>query len=150
LGSDGTVSANKSTIKIIGAETDQDVQGYYVYDSKKSGAVTVSHLRFGPGPIRSSYLVRRASFVACHQFSFLDRYDVLDCAAPGAVFLLNAPHRPADVWDRLPREVQEHIVAKQLQLWVIDAYEVARKAGLGGRINTVMQTCFFAISGVLP
>ena len=150
LGADGTVGANKNSVKIIGEQTAHDVQGYYVYDSKKSGAVTISHLRFGPGPIRSSYLIRQASFVACHQFGFLERYDVLDYAAPGAVVLLNAPYAPADVWDRLPREVQEQILSKELQLWVIDAYQVARKADLGGRINAIMQTCFFAISGVLP
>jgi pyruvate-ferredoxin/flavodoxin oxidoreductase len=150
LGADGTVGANKNSIKIIGEETDHDAQGYYVYDSKKSGAVTVSHLRFGPGPIRSSYLIRRASFVACHQFNFLDRYDVLEVAAPGAVFLLNAAYPPDEVWAALPREVQEQIVEKRLRLWVIDAAKVAHGAGMGGRINVVMQTCFFAISGVLP
>jgi pyruvate-ferredoxin/flavodoxin oxidoreductase len=150
LGADGTVGANKNSIKIIGEETDHDAQGYYVYDSKKSGAVTISHLRFGPGPIRSSYLIRRASFVACHQFGFLDRYDVLEVAAPGAVFLLNASHPPDRVWATLPREVQEAIIEKGLRFWVIDAAEVARRAGMGGRINVIMQTCFFAISGVLP
>ena len=150
LGADGTVGANKNSIKIIGEETDHDAQGYYVYDSKKSGAVTVSHLRFGPGPIRSSYLIRRASFVACHQFSFLDRYDVLEYAAPGAVVLLNAPYPPGEIWDQLPREMQEQLVDKRLRLFVIDAYKVARQAGMGGRINSIMQTCFFAISGVLP
>ena len=121
-----------------------------MYDSKKSGAVTISHLRFGPRPIRSSYLVRRANFVACHQYVFLDRYDVLDYAQPGAVFLLNAPFGPDKAWDELPREVQEQILAKKLRFFVIDAYEVAKKAGMGSRINTIMQTCFFAISGVLP
>jgi pyruvate-ferredoxin/flavodoxin oxidoreductase len=150
LGSDGTVGANKNSIKIIGEETPNHAQGYFVYDSKKSGAVTISHLRFGPRPIRSSYLVRRASFVACHQFGFLDRYDVLDYAAPGAVFLLNAPYPADEVWPHLPREVQEAILEKHLQLYVIDAYQVAGEAGMGRRINTVMQTCFFAISGVLP
>jgi len=149
LGADGTVGANKNSVKIIGERTGHDVQGYYVYDSKKSGAVTTSHLRFGPGPIRSSYLIRHANFVACHQFVLLDRYNVLDYAAPEAVFLLNAPY-PADaVWDHLPREVQEQILGKRLQLWVIDAAKVAREAGLGGRINSIMQTCFFAISDVL-
>jgi pyruvate-ferredoxin/flavodoxin oxidoreductase len=150
LGSDGTVGANKNTIKIIGEETDDFAQGYFVYDSKKAGAVTVSHLRFGPRPIRSAYLVKRAGFVACHQFDFLEKFDVLDRAAPGAVFLLNAPFPPEEVWDRLPREVQETIVEKELKLWTIDAVAVAKAAGMGGRINTVMQTCFFAISGVLP
>ena len=150
LGADGTVGANKNSIKIIGEETDHDAQGYYVYDSKKSGAVTISHLRFGPGPIRSSYLIRRASFVACHQFGFLDRYDVLEVAAPGAVFLLNASHPPDRVWSALPREVQEAIVEKRLRFWVIDAAKVAHRAGMGGRINVIMQTCFFAISDVLP
>jgi pyruvate-ferredoxin/flavodoxin oxidoreductase len=150
LGADGTVGANKNSIKIIGEETDHDAQGYYVYDSKKSGAVTVSHLRFGRGPIRSSYLIRRANFVACHQFGFLERYDMLEVAAPGAVFLLNSAY-PADrVWAALPREVQDAIVEKKLRFWVIDAGKVAHAAGMGGRINVIMQTCFFAISGVLP
>jgi pyruvate-ferredoxin/flavodoxin oxidoreductase len=150
LGADGTVGANKNSIKIIGEETDHHAQGYFVYDSKKSGAITISHLRFGPGPIRSSYLIRRASFVACHQFGFLDRYDVLDYAAPGATLLLNAPCPPEEVWDRLPREVQEQVLEKRLEVHSIDAYQVARETGMGGRINAVMQTCFFAISGVLP
>ena len=150
LGADGTVGANKNSIKIIGEETEHDAQGYYVYDSKKSGAVTISHLRFGPGPIRSSYLIRRANFVACHQFNFLDRLDVLEVAALGAVFLLNASHPPDQVWAALPREVQETIVEKKLRFWVIDAAKVARAAGMGSRINVIMQTCFFAISGVLP
>jgi pyruvate-ferredoxin/flavodoxin oxidoreductase len=150
LGADGTVGANKNSIKIIGEETDNYAIGYFVYDSKKSGAVTISHLRFGPRPIRSSYLVRRANFVACHQYVFLDRYDVLGYAQPGAVFLLNAPFGPDKAWDELPREVQEQILAKKLRFFVIDAYEVAKKAGMGSRINTIMQTCFFAISGVLP
>jgi pyruvate-ferredoxin/flavodoxin oxidoreductase len=150
LGADGTVGANKNSIKIIGEETDDYAQGYFVYDSKKSGAVTISHLRFGPQPIRSTYLVKRATFVACHQFVFLEKYDVLEYAAPGAVFLLNSPFGPDDVWDELPREVQESIVEKQLRLYVIDAYAVARDTGMGSRINTIMQTCFFAISGVLP
>ncbi len=150
LGADGTVGANKSSIKIIGEETAHAAQGYFVYDSKKSGAVTVSHLRFGPAPIRSSYLVKRASFVGCHQFGLLSRYDVLERAAPGAVFLLNAPYAPGQVWEHLPREVQVQLLEKQIQLWTIDAYKVAQAAGMGGRINSVMQTCFFAISGVLP
>jgi pyruvate-ferredoxin/flavodoxin oxidoreductase len=150
LGADGTVGANKNTIKIIGEETDNHAQGYFVYDSKKSGAMTISHLRFGPRPIRSPYLVDEAQFVGCHQFSFLDRLNILEYAAPGAVFLLNAPGRPEEVWERLPREVQQQIIDKQLDLHAIDAYEVARAAGLGTRINTIMQTCFFALSGVLP
>jgi pyruvate-ferredoxin/flavodoxin oxidoreductase len=150
LGSDGTVGANKNSIKIIGEETANAAQGYFVYDSRKAGAITVSHLRFGPRPIRSGYLIGRAGFVACHQYSFLDRLDVLELAAPGAVFLLNAPFGPDEVWDHLPREVQEKILEKRLRLYVIDAYQVARNAGLGRRINTVMQTCFFALSGVLP
>jgi pyruvate-ferredoxin/flavodoxin oxidoreductase len=150
LGADGTVGANKSAIKIIGEETALHAQGYFVYDSKKSGSVTVSHLRFGPRPIRSTYLVERATFVACHQFSFLERLDVLAVAAPGATVLLNSPFGPADVWARLPRPVQEQIIAQQLRLFVIDASGVARAAGMGGRINTVMQACFFALAGVLP
>ncbi len=150
LGSDGTVSANKSSIKIIGEETDLFAQGYFVYDSKKAGAITVSHLRFGPRPIRSTYLIRRAGFVACHQFDFLDKLDVLEAAMPGGVFLLHSPYAADTVWEHLPREVQEQIVERRLRFYVIDAYKVAREAGLGGRINTIMQTCFFAISGVLP
>jgi pyruvate-ferredoxin/flavodoxin oxidoreductase len=150
LGADGTVGANKNSVKIIGEETDEDAQGYFVYDSKKSGAMTVSHLRFGPGPIRSSYLIKRASFVACHQFGFLERYPVLEPAARGAVFLLNAPHPPGEVWAHLPRSVREQIVDKEIRLFAIDAYAVARETGMGGRINSIMQTCFFAISGVLP
>ncbi|MDH3403678.1 MAG: pyruvate:ferredoxin (flavodoxin) oxidoreductase, partial [Acidobacteriota bacterium] len=150
LGSDGTVSANKNTIKIIGEQTDRHAQGYFVYDSKKAGAVTVSHLRFGAAPIRSTYLIRRANFVACHQFQFLERIDMLDYAAPGGVFLLNSPYSAADVWDHLPREVQQSILDKGLRFFVIDAYGVARHAGLGVRINTIMQTCFFALSEVLP
>ena len=150
LGSDGTVGANKNSIKIIGEETDNYAQGYYVYDSKKSGAVTISHLRFGPRPIRSAYLLRQAKFVACHQFSFLEKLDVLQYAAPGAVFLLNSPYGADEVWEHLPEEVQSAITAKQLRFFVIDAGRVAREAGMGSRINTIMQTCFFAISGVLP
>ncbi len=150
LGADGTVGANKNSIKIIGEETDNYAQGYFVYDSKKSGTVTVSHLRFGPKPIRAPYLINKAQFVACHQFSFLERFDMLRYAAPGGVFLLNSIYGPEEVWDHLPREVQNDILKKRLQFYVIDAYEVAQKTGMGGRINTVMQTCFFAISGVLP
>ncbi len=150
LGSDGTVSANKNSIKIIGEETDYYAQGYFVYDSKKAGAITISHLRFGPKPIRSTYLISKASFVACHQFSLLERMDVLKAAEPGAIFLLNSIYGPEEVWDHLPRRVQEQILSKRLKFYVIDAYKVARDVGLGGRINTIMQTCFFAISGVLP
>jgi pyruvate-ferredoxin/flavodoxin oxidoreductase len=150
LGADGTVGANKNTIKIIGEETELNVQGYFVYDSKKAGAVTTSHLRFSKKPIRSTYLISRASFVACHQFSFMERLDVLKTADPGAVFLLNSPFAPDEVWDNLPRTAQETIIKKKLRFYTIDAVDVARKAGMGGRINTVMQTCFFAISGVLP
>ncbi|MBI4164837.1 MAG: pyruvate:ferredoxin (flavodoxin) oxidoreductase, partial [Acidobacteria bacterium] len=150
LGSDGTVGANKNSIKIIGEETESHAQGYFVYDSKKAGAVTVSHLRFGPRPIRSTYLISRASFVACHQFSFLERLNMLQAAEPGAVFLLNSPYGPEEVWDHLPRTVQEQILLKKLRFFAIDAYQVAKEAGMGMRINTIMQTCFFAISGVLP
>jgi pyruvate-ferredoxin/flavodoxin oxidoreductase len=150
LGADGTVSANKNSIKIIGEETDNWAQGYFVYDSKKSGAITISHMRMSPRPIRSTYLIHKASFVACHQFSFLERFDMLKYARPGAVFLLNAPCSKEEVWDRLPVEVQRAIHEKNLQLWTIDAYAAAKDAGPGVRINTVMQTCFFAISGVLP
>jgi pyruvate-ferredoxin/flavodoxin oxidoreductase len=150
LGSDGTVSANKNSIKIIGEETANYAQGYFVYDSKKAGAVTVSHLRFGPRPIQSTYLIQRANFVAVHQFNFLERYDVLSIAQPGAVFLLNSPYSADEVWDYLPRSVQSEILSKKLKLYVINAYDVARQTGMGVRINTIMQTCFFAISGVLP
>ncbi|MDI6695970.1 MAG: pyruvate:ferredoxin (flavodoxin) oxidoreductase [Anaerolineales bacterium] len=150
LGSDGTVGANKNSIKIIGEETDNWAQGYFVYDSKKSGQVTLSHLRFGPKPIRAPYLITQAQFVACHQFSFLERFDVLKYAMPGGVFLLNSIYGPDEVWDHLPIETQKGIIEKKLRFYVIDANEVAQKTGMGGRINTIMQTCFFAISGVLP
>ncbi len=150
LGSDGTVGANKASIKIIGEETDHAAQGYFVYDSKKSGAMTISHLRFGPGPIRSSYLVKQAGFVGVHQFQLIDRLDVLELAAPGAVVLINAPYPADQVWDRLPREFQQTVLERKLQLHVIDAVKVAQAAGMGGRINAVMQACFFALSGVLP
>jgi pyruvate-ferredoxin/flavodoxin oxidoreductase len=150
LGADGTVGANKNSIKIIGEETPFFTQGYFVYDSKKSGATTVSHLRFGPRPIRSAYLIKQADFVACHQFEFVDKVDVLERAAQGAVFLLNSPYGPDEVWDRLPREVQEAILKKKLRFFVIDAYQVAKDVAMGGRINTVMQVCHFALSGVLP
>ena len=150
LGADGTVGANKNSIKIIGEETDNCAQGYFVYDSRKAGAVTVSHLRFGPRPIRAPYLVDQANFVACHQFSFLERFDILKYAMPGAVFLLNSIYGPDEVWAHLPREVQEALIEKNLRFYVIDGYEVARHTEMGARINTIMQTCFFAISGVLP
>jgi pyruvate-ferredoxin/flavodoxin oxidoreductase len=150
LGSDGTVGANKNSIKIIGTETDNYAQGYFVYDSKKSGSMTTSHLRFGPTPIRSTYLINRASFVACHNFSFLEKIDVLEPAMPGAVFLLNSIYSAAEVWDKLPKTAQEEIIKKKIEFYVIDGYKVARVAGMGSRINTIMQTCFFAISGVLP
>ncbi len=150
LGSDGTVGANKNTIKILGAEEGLHAQGYFVYDSKKSGSQTVSHLRFGPQPIRAPYLVRQASFVGCHQFGLLDRADVLGPAAPGATLLLNCPHPPDEVWDALSRPVQEQIVAKGIDLYTIDAGRIARDVGLAGRTNVVLQTCFFAVSGVLP
>ncbi|HET7347978.1 MAG TPA: pyruvate:ferredoxin (flavodoxin) oxidoreductase, partial [Acidobacteriaceae bacterium] len=150
LGSDGTVGANKNSIKIIGSETDNYAQGYFVYDSKKSGSLTTSHLRFGPESIRSTYLISRANFIACHQFEFLEKTDVLAAAEPGAVFLLNSPYGPEEVWPHLPRTIQKTILEKHLRVYVIDGYKVARENGMGNRINTVMQTCFFAISGVLP
>lgn len=150
LGSDGTVGANKNAIKIIGEETNQHAQGYFVYDSKKSGAVTVSHLRFGHQPIHAPYLIQSADFVACHQFSFLERYDILRLAAPGATFLLNSLYGPDEVWEHLPRSVQETIIEKALDFYVVDALSVAKAANMGRRINTVMQTCFFALSRVLP
>jgi pyruvate-ferredoxin/flavodoxin oxidoreductase len=150
LGSDGTVGANKNSIKIIGKSTGNYAQGYFVYDSKKAGSVTVSHLRFGPHPIRSSYLISKASFVACHQFQFLERMNVVEAAEPGATFLLNSPFGPDEIWAHLPRSVQETIIQKKLKFYIIDGYKVAREAGMGSRINTIMQTCFFAISGVLP
>ncbi len=150
LGADGTVGANKNSIKIIGEETPNYAQGYFVYDSKKSGSITISHLRFGPKPIRSSYLISRANFVACHLFTFLERMDVLAAAEPGATFLLNAPFPKEEVWDKLPRAVQETIIRKKLKFYTIDALAVARENGMGVRINTIMQTCFFAISGILP
>jgi len=152
LGADGTVGANKNSIKIIGEETDFNAQGYFVYDSKKSGSVTISHLRFGPKPIPSPYLIveNDANFVACHQFSFLERLDILKYAKPGGIFLLNSIFPADKVWDELPYEVQNAIIEKNLKFYVIDAYEVAEATGMGGRINTIMQTCFFAISGILP
>ncbi|KPL70888.1 pyruvate-flavodoxin oxidoreductase [Ornatilinea apprima] len=152
LGSDGTVGANKNSIKIIGEETDFNAQGYFVYDSKKSGSLTVSHLRFGPKPLKAPYLIQEgdADFVACHQFTFLEKLDILKYAKQGGVFLLNSIYGPEEVWDHLPLEVQQDIIDKQLKFYVIDGYEVAKNANMGGRVNTIMQTCFFAISGILP
>jgi pyruvate-ferredoxin/flavodoxin oxidoreductase len=144
------VGANKNSIKIIGSETPNFAQGYFVYDSKKSGSMTTSHLRFGPNPIRSSYLITQASFVACHNFSFLEKMDVVEAAVPGAVFLLNSPYPAAEVWEHLPKTTQQEMLRKKIEFYVIDGYKVAREAGMGTRINTIMQTCFFAISGVLP
>ena len=150
LGSDGTVSANRNSIKIIGAHTDLYAQGYFVLDSKKAGSVTVSHLRFGPRPIRSTYLIQQASFVACHDFERLERSDVLGIAAPGATLLLNSPFGPEEVWAQLPVDVQQQIIDKRLRFFVVDGYEIAKEAGLGTRINTVMQTCFFALADIFP
>ncbi|MCA9401777.1 MAG: pyruvate:ferredoxin (flavodoxin) oxidoreductase, partial [Candidatus Omnitrophica bacterium] len=150
LGSDGTVGANKNTIKIIGENTDNFSQAYFVYDSKKAGSMTISHLRFGPKPIRASYLISKSNFVGCHQFQFVNKYDVLETIEQDGVFLLNSPYAKEDVWDHLPTKMQEHIISKNLKFYVIDGYTVARDTGMGGMINTIMQTCFFAISGILP
>ena len=150
LGSDGTVGANKNSIKIIGEETDNYAQGYFVYDSKKSGSMTVSHLRFGPQPIRSVYLISRANFVACHLPMFLERYNMLSSLVPGGTFLLNTPFAPDEIWSKLPTPTQEALLSKKAKFYVIDATKVARDSGMGGRINTIMQVCFFALSGVLP
>jgi pyruvate-ferredoxin/flavodoxin oxidoreductase len=150
LGADGTVGANKNSIKIIGENTDNYAQGYFVYDSKKSGAATISHLRFGPQPIRSSYLISSANFVACHQWIFLERYDMLSALVPGGTFLLNSPFGAEEVWEHLPRAVQLQLIAKRAKFYVIDAYQVARDTGMGSRMNTILQVCFFAISKVLP
>ena len=150
LGSDGTVGANKNSIKIIGEETDNFAQGYFVYDSRKAGAKTVSHLRFGPDPIHAPYLIRQAHFIACHQFNFLEQINMLKSAMNGAVFLLNSTYSPEEVWAQLPKEDQETIIEKEIKFYVIDGYKVAKMTGMGVRINTIMQTCFFAISGVLP
>ena len=152
LGADGTVSANKSSVKIIGEGTELNAQGYFVYDSKKSGSMTISHLRFGPRPIRSTYLIGtgQADFVACHQFGLLDRADVLDVAAPRGTFLLNSPFGPETVWEHLPFEVQQAIVDKALRVFVVDAHTIASEAGLGPRVNTILQTCFFALADILP
>jgi pyruvate-ferredoxin/flavodoxin oxidoreductase len=149
LGSDGTVGANRNSIKIIGDEAGLHAQAYFVLDSKKAGSLTTSHLRFGPRPIRSTYLVQRADFVACHQFGLLERIDVLASAAEGGTFLLNAPFGPDEVWEHLPHEIQERIVERRLRLYVVDATRVAQEAGLGKRVNTVLQTCFFALTGIL-
>ena len=150
LGADGTVGANKNSIKIIGENTDNYAQGYFVYDSKKSGAATVSHLRFGPKPIHAPYLISKANFIACHQWIFLERYQMLDSLVPGGVFLLNSPFSKDEVWEHLPRPVQAQLIAKKAKFYVIDAYQVARDTGMGSRMNTILQTCFFAISKVLP
>jgi pyruvate-ferredoxin/flavodoxin oxidoreductase len=152
LGSDGTVGANKNSIKIIGEETENNAQGYFYYDSKKAGTLTVSHLRFGPKPIQAPYLItpNTANFVACHQFNFLERFDFTKYAQPGAVFLVNSLYGPEEIWDKLPQEVQKDIIEKKLKFYTINAYDVAEKTGMGSRVNTIMQTCFFAISGILP
>ena len=150
LGADGTVGANKNTIKILGARPDTYAQGYFVYDSKKSGSRTVSHLRFGPRPIHSPYLIRSADFVACHQFEFLSQLDVLGAARPGACVLLNSRWGPEELWEQLPPPVRRAIAAKKLKVHAIDAYRIARDAGLGQRINTIMQTCFFALTRIMP
>ena len=150
LGADGTVGANKNSVKIIAEDAALFAQGYFVYDSHKSGAQTVSHLRFGPRPIEAPYLIQRANFVACHKFDFVERIDVLRLAAPGATFLLNSPYGPDEVWDHLPHAMQKRMIALKLRFFVIDASKVAQDVGLRGRTNTVLQTCFFAISGVMP
>ncbi|MGB9198861.1 MAG: pyruvate:ferredoxin (flavodoxin) oxidoreductase, partial [Terriglobales bacterium] len=150
LGADGTVGANKNSIKIIGENTPNYAQGYFVYDSKKSGAVTTSHLRFGPNPIHSTYLVSKANFVACHQWIFLERYDMLSALVVGGTFLLNSPYSTEETWGKLPRKVQEQLIAKKARFFVIDAYSVARDTGMGSRMNTILQVCFFAISKILP
>ena len=150
MGSDGTVGANKASVKIIGESTDLFAQGYFVYDSKKSGSITVSHLRFGPEPIRSTYLVEDADFVACHQFGLLGKTKILEHAKHGATFLLNAPYGPDEVWEHLPGGVQQLLLDKEIDFWVIDALAVADEAGMGSRINTVMQPCFFQLAGILP
>jgi pyruvate-ferredoxin/flavodoxin oxidoreductase len=152
LGSDGTVGANKNSIKIIGEETTNNAQGYFFYDSKKAGTMTMSHLRFGPKPIQAPYLIipNTANFVACHQFTFLERFDITKYVQPGGVFLVNSIYDPQEVWDKLPQEAQKDIIEKKLKFYTINAYDVAEKTGMGSRVNTIMQTCFFAISGILP
>jgi pyruvate-ferredoxin/flavodoxin oxidoreductase len=149
LGADGTVGANKNSIKIIGENTDNYAQGYFVYDSKKSGSITISHLRFGPKPIKSTYLIKQANFIACHQQFFLEKMDMLDDAVEGATFLLNTQVPTDAVWDSLPEKAQKDIIRKKMKLYAIDAYKVAHETGMGGRLNTIMQTCFFAISNIL-
>jgi len=150
LGADGTVGANKNSIKIIGEETENYAQGYFVYDSKKSGSTTVSHLRFGKNPIKSTYLIQSAKFIGCHQFNLMEKFDVLGNIVEGGTFLVNSPYGKDEVWDKMPRKVQQQIIDKKLNLYVIDGYSVAAKTGMGSRVNTIMQTCFFAISGILP
>lgn len=150
LGSDGTVSANKSSIKIIGEETDNFAQGYFVYDSRKAGSLTISHLRFGKDPIHSPYLIEKANFIGCHQFTFLEKYDVLKHAEDNAVLLLNSPYPAEEVWDKIPVEVQKNIIDKKIKVYSINAYQIAKETGLGVRINTVMQTAFFLLSKILP
>ena len=150
LASDGTVGANKNSIKVIGEDTENFAQGYFVYDSKKAGTVTVSHLRFGPKSIHSTYLCTKADFIACHNFTFLEKVDMLKAAKPGATFLLTSPYAPSEVWQHIPDEVAQTIIDKKLSLYVVDAAKLAAELGLGGRINTIMQTCFFYLSGILP
>jgi pyruvate-ferredoxin/flavodoxin oxidoreductase len=150
LGSDGTVGANKNSIKIIGETTDNYVQGYFVYDSKKAGAQTISHLRFGPNHIYSSYLIDKADFVASHQFNFIEKYNMVSDLKTGGTFLLNAPYTKDEIWDQLPKTIQNEIISKEIKFYIIDATKVARESNLGKRTNTVLQTCFFAISGILP
>ncbi|MGD8453774.1 MAG: pyruvate:ferredoxin (flavodoxin) oxidoreductase [Phycisphaerae bacterium] len=150
LGADGTVGANKNSIKIIGGDTDNYAQGYFVYDSKKAGSMTVSHLRFGPKPIHSTYQISTANFVACHNWAFLEKYDMLGTAVEGATFLINSPFPKEETWNRLPRQVQQQIIDKKIKLYAINGFQVAKDTGMGARVNTIMQTCFFAISGVLP
>ena len=150
LGADGTVGANKNTIKIIGNETDNYSQAYFVYDSKKSGATTVSHLRFGKNKIQKPYLIKKANFIACHNPSFPDKIDMLSNAENGATFLLTTSHNKDDVWDTLPVEVQEQLISKNMKFYIIDAIALAEEIGLGARINMIMQTAFFVISGIIP
>jgi pyruvate-ferredoxin/flavodoxin oxidoreductase len=150
LGSDGTVGGNKNSIKIIGETTDNFVQGYFVYDSKKAGAQTISHLRFGPEPIHSSYLIEKADFIASHQFNFIEKYDMIDELKKGGTFLLNSPYSKDEIWDKLPEKMQKHLIENEVNFYIVDASKVAQDANLGKRTNTVLQTCFFAISGILP
>ena len=145
LGSDGTVGANKNSAKIIGENTDNYTQAYFDYDSKKAGAVTVSYVRFGPRPIHDTYQIDQANFIACHQFQFLERFDMLSKAVPGATFLLNSPFGPDEVWNHLPRSMQEEMIEKKIKFYVVDGYQVAKETGMGRRINTIMQTCFFSL-----